>query len=722
MRNDSIFAATMHKPCGWVCASVVCTLLVLVSGQTQSLAQPPAGSGYLPPNLRQPSFSAGSADTPGPTSTVVQLPQPDGLVVGSPALAQAGDEADHEKITELRNVSGVINVAQAPGQAGPGAIPGIDQVRPAPPAAQPPLALPSEVLPSPFAADHVRLPLIAPGRTPQVSAETQKKIDRFVDAQLDTEASLNLAIGRPRLLVFKQVPFRVQIADDTIANYTLLTDRELSVVGRKLGTTVLNLWFTDPQDPKKQEIISYLLIVLPDPEAKERIELVLQGLEKEINRNFPDDVVKLSFVGDRVLVRGQAKDIESATQIIRLVGANVPDVSADTSPTPGQDRAGGAPQNETIFTTGDSVDAQNAYQEYKLANDAERQALQGNNRIINMLRIAGVHQVMLKVTVAEIDRSATRALGVNIGFGSAGFSPARFAGFYPTAPGAATIASGVTGSAISGITGGALGAGGNFLVNEGDFRLVVNALKQMNLARSLNEPNLTTLNGRPATLQVGGSFPVPTTTAQGVSAQTFQSVEYVPFGVNMRFIPTVVDGDRIRLQVYANVSDRSLDTVNVGGTSTGGGNSVGGSSVPANVDTRNFNTVVELREGQTLAAAGLLKTVYNVQSQRVPFLGEVPVVGRLFSNDRNLYSERELVILVTPYLVLPYEEHETPPLPGSDVFEPSDLEFFVLGRIEGCRAEDYRSAVRSDLRKMQAWRRCQQQYIVGPSGHSDGKP
>jgi len=703
---------------------MLCAIALLLSSQTSALSQSPTAGGYLPSNLKASRSEASASDAgfiPLPTA----LPATNGEALPGSAAPIFRDETAPTpgKITEVGSPVGGIRVAQVPARTPPNAATEIEQLRPAPPAANPPpSALPSEVLPSPFGADHVRLPLIAPGRTPQMSEETRRKIDRFVDAQLDTEATLNLALGRPRLLVFKQVPFRIQIADETIASYTLITDRELSVVGRKLGTTVLNLWFTDPQNPQKQEIISYLLIVLPDPEAKERIELVLNGLEKEINRNFPDDVVKLSFVGDRVLVRGQAKDIESATQIIRLVGANVPDISAETMPTPGQQQAGGLALNESFINTGESVDAQNAYSEYKLANDAERQALQGNNRIINMLRIAGVHQVMLKVTVAEIDRSATRALGANIGIGSAGYSPARFAGFYPTVPGAGTVATGVTGQAVAGIAASALGPGGNFLVNDGDFRLVVNALKQMNLARSLNEPNLTTLNGRPATLQVGGSFPVPTTTAQGVSAQTFQTVEYVPFGVNMRFIPTVIDGDRIRLQVFANVSDRSLDTVNVGGTQTGGGASVGGSAVPANVDTRNFNTVVELREGQTLAAAGLLKTVYNAQTQRVPFLGDMPVVGRLFSNDRNLYSERELVILVTPYLVLPYEEHETPPLPGSDVYEPSDIEFFVLGRIEGCRAEDYRSAVRSDLGKMQAWRRCQQQYIVGPSGHSDGKP
>ena len=123
-----------------------------------------------------------------------------------------------------------------------------------------------------------------------------------------------------------------------------------------------------------------------------------------------------------------------------------------------------------------------------------------------------------------------------------------------------------------------------------------------------------------------------------------------------------------------------------------------------------------------MAAGGLLSTTYAASANRVPFLGSVPIVGRLGASDRVFYDERELMVLVTPFLVAPYEDDETPPIPGSDLYEPDDIEFYVLGRIEGRRPTDYRSSVRTDLQKMQAWRRGQQTFIVGPSGHSDGRP
>src|SRR5262249_13015391 len=107
----------------------------------------------------------------------------------------------------------------------------------------------------------------------------------------------------------------------------------------------------------------------------------------------------------------------------RIVGDNAPDVSKQVTMTPGENQLPQAPgtnsYNRTLVNEGLSIDAQNAYEQYKLENEVEQQGLQGNGRVINMLRIAGVHQVMLKVSVAEVDRSATRALGVNLSAGGA---------------------------------------------------------------------------------------------------------------------------------------------------------------------------------------------------------------------------------------------------------------------------------------------------------------
>lgn len=152
------------------------------------------------------------------------------------------------------------------------------------------------------------------------------------------------------------------------------------------------------------------------------------------------------------------------------------------------------------------------------------------------------------------------------------------------------------------------------------------------------------------------------------------------------------------------------------GTTIGGT----GSTVPG-LNTRDFQTTVELREGQTLAIAGLIQSNLGASSDRIPFAGDVPFLGRLFSSDNTSYDEQELVVLVTPYLVSPIEAgHELPPLPGSDYFEPDDLEFFLKGSITGHFAEDFRSPARTDMSKIKAYRRLEQELIIGQPGHSNG--
>jgi pilus assembly protein CpaC len=536
----------------------------------------------------------------------------------------------------------------------------------------------------PFGEDQVRLKALAVGRTPQASAETKAKFERFIDSRIDTENTLDLVLGRPTLLVLKQPPTRIQIADETIANYTLVTEREVSVMGQTSGTTVLNFWFADAANPDHQEVLSYLVRIMPDPEEKERLEKTYQALETEINRNFPNSVVHLSLVGDRLLIRGQAKDIEDATNILQIVGANAPGGPQNLQPPNTNQQPNNAVINVNPFGGGflpitETDDG---------AVNAENYIIQPqtNGRVINMLHVAGQQQVSLKVTVAEVDRSATRAIGADLTLGHVG-GVARFLSFGPA--GAATT-------------------GGTLLINRGDFDLAINALKTMNLARSLAEPNLVTLNGRPAHLQVGGSFPVPILQQSPIGVG-LEGVSFVQFGVRLTFIPVITDKNRIRLRMNADVSDPNPSLAA----------DINGTNVPG-LTTRNFTSTVELRDGQTLAVAGLLRNDYSAKSSKVPFIGEVPVVGQLFGNSSSTYAERELIFLVTPYLAAPLNEAECLGIPGADIFEPDDIEFYICGRIEGCVSEDYRSAVRTDCQKMKAFRRVQQQVIVGPSGHSDG--
>src|SRR5262249_23496343 len=152
----------------------------------------------------------------------------------------------------------------------------------------------------------------------------------------------------------------------------------------------------------------------------------------------------------------------------------------------------------------------------------------------------------------------------------------------------------------------------------------------------------------------------------------------------------VTDRDRIRLNVSATVSTRELSAAaNVGGTNVPG------------LNTRTFTTTVELREGQTLGVAGLIQTNLGATASRVPLFGDLPIIGRAASFQQVTAGEQELVVLITPELVHPLDHHELPPmLPGADIYEPGDVEFYLLGRLESRRTYDYRSTVRTDIHRM----------------------
>jgi pilus assembly protein CpaC len=101
------------------------------------------------------------------------------------------------------------------------------------------------------------------------------------------------------------------------------------------------------------------------------------------------------------------------------------------------------------------------------------------------------------------------------------------------------------------------------------------------------------------------------------------------------------------------------------------------------IDTRSAETTVELSQGQTLGIAGLLNVSINATTSRIPGLGDLPYIGVMFSNTTHERQEKELLVMVTPFLASPMNPGEEPPLPGADIKDPNDLEFYLLNRIEG---------------------------------------
>jgi pilus assembly protein CpaC len=627
--------------------------------------------------------------------------------------------------------------------------------------AQPPDKLPApkeppKTLPAPkgptgsvpgFSPDRVRLSRMgeknALGSTPKPTAEDLKEFGLFIEGVIDPRNTLDVIEGRTRLVLLKQTPTQTQIGDDSIAAFNLLGQKQMTVLGKKVGSTVLTLWFVDPEDKNKEKILSYLVRVLPDPTVKERLEKVYEALERELAVVFPDSHIRLSLVGDKLVIRGQAKDVAEATQILRIVKANAPggDEAANDQ---NRNRAlnaggfGGAPGG------GDAADAKKVPINNINVNLApgdptnpsgtpglESYELSGGPNVINLIRVPGEQQVMLRVTVAEVNRAAARSIGLNFSYinnrGNTVFAQQTGNIQNPLANiGSGLVGGGALGAGGAGAGGAGAGAGGGgagllgqgsglvanlpAILDNGQIPVAINALRTLSYAKSLAEPNLVAMNGRTANFRSGGSFPVPVLGGFGqLSGQGsgLEGVQFVPFGVQLQFTPVITDRDRIRLSVNASVSTRDLSS----------GTNIGGSNV-SGLNTRDFQTIVEMREGQTLAVAGLIQNSLGSQSQRVPLFGDIPLLNRLFASDQITAEEQELIILITPELVHPLEPKELSLLPGADIFEPDDVEFYLHGRLESQRMMNYRSPVMTDIHRIRAWKRCETNYIFGPAGHT----
>jgi pilus assembly protein CpaC len=522
------------------------------------------------------------------------------------------------------------------------------------------------------------------GTTPRPNQQTLDKYRTFVESIDDPDNTLDLVVGRPRILQLKQAPVKYQAVDPSVADIEVINksgDKAFFVLGKQPGTTVIALFFADPAAPDKFRVLNYLVRVVPDPEAKNRLERVYKALEDEINHAFPDSVVKLCLVGDKLIVSGQAKDINDATQIIRIVRSQAPQ----------EPPAAKIPVDRLDVTV-----APNPFNpDQTIPQGLQNFLVSGGANVINLLRVPGEQQVMLRVTVAEVNRAAMRSIGMN--FNILNNNQTRVFGQLTGNLGSGNLAQGQTAANLPAV------------LDNGQIQLFINALRNLNFARTLAEPSLVTLSGQAATFQAGGQFPVPVVT--GFTQNGLQGVSFVPFGVQLSFTPIVFDKDRIRLTINAEVSTRNTDPQQQ--------TNINGAQI-SSLDSRRFTNVVELREGQTLAVAGLIQNNYGASSSRVPLFGDLPIFGRAFAFDQATSGEQEVVFLITPELVHPMEHQEVPPLPGYDIFEPGDTEFYLLGRLEGRRTEDYRAGARTDIHRMLNYRHCEDQYITGPFGPTRG--
>jgi pilus assembly protein CpaC len=200
--------------------------------------------------------------------------------------------------------------------------------------------------------------------------------------------------------------------------------------------------------------------------------------------------------------------------------------------------------------------------------------------------------------------------------------------------------------------------------------VLINALEQKGLVRTLAEPNLTTLSGDTASFLAGGEIPIPI--AQSGNNNSI-SVEWKRYGVGLAFTPTVLNGGLINLKIEPEVSQLDPNNqVPVG---------AGLPPIPA-IIVRRAATTIELRDGQSFMIGGLLQNEAKANVEQVPWLASLPVLGQLFASRSYLKKETDLAIIVTPRLVKPVRPGAVMATPLDNTLPANDADFFLTGNAE----------------------------------------
>ena len=397
----------------------------------------------------------------------------------------------------------------------------------------------------------------------------------------------------------------VLASDPKILDIVLNASRRAYLIGTGLGQA--NAFFFDQNGNR---ILTLEIIVDRDPAPLERL----------LNRLIKNAKIKVEFINDTVILTGKVPHASDATR--------ASDIAAR-------------------FVVTDSPESNQKYRE----------------KVINLLSAGSREQVLLKVTIVEMERNIIKQLGLNwegnfsIGTSIIGFSSNP--GF-PLNLGLQNIIDPLTGLT----TIGGNGVGGVLNSSSGSAVVNLRALEQNGLLRTLAEPTLIAISGETANFLAGGEFPVPISEDDGQI-----SVEYKPFGIGLAFTPLVMSEGRISLKISTEVSELSTE------------NSVsfGLLSIPG-LKVRRANSTLELPSGGSLVMAGLISDETKQAMTGTPGLKNLPILGALFRSRDFIKSETELVIIVTPYIIDPVARHKLA-RPDKGFAVASDAQSNLLGRL-----------------------------------------
>jgi pilus assembly protein CpaC len=295
--------------------------------------------------------------------------------------------------------------------------------------------------------------------------------------------------------------------------------------------------------------------------------------------------------------------------------------------------------------------------------------------VVNLMHVGGVQQVMLEVRVAEINRLVAERIGVNFNaLAPGGNFGVNQLNNLASVSDLTRIFTGVTRSSSTtsftqGLSSSIMAMGG-WTAAGTLWTVFLDLLKQQNLGRVLAEPNLVTTSGQKASFLAGGEFPIPVPQS-GVGGAATITIEFKKYGVQLEFTPTVLNDAKIAVKVHPIVSEldytNSLTTDNY---------------VVPGLRTREMDTHIEVKDGQTFAIAGLLSDYSRNVINKFPVLGDIPILGVLFRSTNYQRNETELVTLVTPHLVKPMAPGAAR-LPTDKWIEPTDVDTYLLGLDQG---------------------------------------
>lgn len=459
------------------------------------------------------------------------------------------------------------------------------------------------------------------------------------------ENSMAVPLYKSRVVALNSPATRVSVGNPDVADILILRSTQLYVLGKDLGTTNILLW------DRGDNLIGTLNIEVTHD---------LQSLKEKLFRLLPKEKIEVYSAQRNIVLAGRVSNISIMNAALRIAQGYFMQIAA-------------------------AVEAET----FELEEGVTTREDKSVGEVINLMSVGGVHQVMLEVKVAEISRTELRSLdvrfnaiftgssqwnfgGVNGGatFPDAFFAPdnVRIPVFGNTAPFGPVIDEFVPNDLIIGDK----GFFASFLSQNALFNLAFDAAKTNGLAKILAEPTLVTMSGHEAEFLSGGEFaiPVPGDNNQGTT------IEFKKFGVNVVFLPIVLDSGRISLKLSITVSQRLPSEVTV----TPSGSNVS-FSVP-DLSTRSAQSTVELADGQTIGIAGLIDETLREVVTKFPGLGSIPVLGALFRSQDFQKGETELLILVTPHLVKPLAPPELR-LPTDGVVEPGAFGWYLQGKLQG---------------------------------------